>query len=103
MHQGPFRDRPNPLAGKVFAQLDRADPDVQQKMRMGQPNFFLQFDRRGINPFIDRFEVDLPAEGTVRGTVVVVVVEFSVIAGISMLMGSSVPSRHWQIRHQAEC
>ncbi len=56
------------LQEKVFAQLDRATPDVQRQMRMGQPNFFLQFDRRGIDPFTDRFEVDLLAEGTVRGT-----------------------------------
>ena len=56
------------LSEKVFAQLDRADEDVQRRMRLGQPNFFLQFDRRGINPFTDRFEVDLIAEGTVRGT-----------------------------------
>jgi succinate dehydrogenase/fumarate reductase flavoprotein subunit len=56
------------LQEKVFAQLDRANEDVQQKMRRGQPNFFLQFDRQGINPFTDRFEVDLLAEGTVRGT-----------------------------------
>lgn len=56
------------LSEKVFAQLDRADRTVQTQMRLGQPNFFLQFDRRGINPFTDRFEVDLLAEGTVRGT-----------------------------------
>ncbi|WP_330255284.1 FAD-binding protein [Nocardia sp. NBC_00565] len=56
------------LSEKVFAQLDRADETVQAQMRHGQPNFFLQFDRRGINPFTDRFEVDLLAEGTVRGT-----------------------------------
>ncbi|MFE6857222.1 FAD-binding protein [Nocardia sp. NPDC057668] len=56
------------LSEKVFAQLDRADATVQEQMRVGQPNFFLQFDRRGINPFTDRFEVDLLAEGTVRGT-----------------------------------
>ena len=56
------------LSEKVFAQLDRADETVQAQMRLGQPNFFLQFDRRGINPFTDRFEVDLLAEGTVRGT-----------------------------------
>ena len=37
-------------------------------MRLGQPNFFLPFDRRGVNPFTDRFEVTLLAEGTVRGT-----------------------------------
>ncbi len=56
------------LTEKVFAQLDRADASVQEQMRLGQPNFFLQFDRRGIDPFTDRFEVDLLAEGTVRGT-----------------------------------
>ncbi|MGW5437381.1 FAD-binding protein [Nocardia asteroides] len=53
---------------KVFAQLDRADATVQAQMRLGQPNFFLQFDRRGIDPFTQRFEIDLLAEGTVRGT-----------------------------------
>ncbi|MFJ4655267.1 FAD-dependent oxidoreductase [Nocardia sp. NPDC088792] len=56
------------LSEKVFAQLDRADAQVRAQMRRGQPNFFLQFDRRGIDPFTDRFEVDLLAEGTVRGT-----------------------------------
>ncbi|RMI34893.1 FAD-dependent oxidoreductase [Nocardia stercoris] len=56
------------LSEKVFAQLDRADATVAAQMRLGQPNFFLQFDRRGIDPFTDRFEVDLLAEGTVRGT-----------------------------------
>lgn len=56
------------LRERVFAQLDRADAAVQAQMRLGQPNFFLQFDRRGIDPFTDRFEVDLLAEGTVRGT-----------------------------------
>ncbi|AHH20245.1 putative oxidoreductase [Nocardia nova SH22a] len=56
------------LRERVFAQLDRADPDTRERMRRGQPNFFLQFDRRGIDPFRQRFEVDLLAEGTVRGT-----------------------------------
>lgn len=56
------------LREKVFAQLDRADATVRAQMRLGQPNFFLPFDRRGIDPFTDRFEVDLLAEGTVRGT-----------------------------------
>ncbi|MGV9675583.1 FAD-dependent oxidoreductase [Nocardia sp. NPDC003482] len=56
------------LREKVFAQLDRADAGVREQMRLGQPNFFLQFDRRGIDPFTQRFEVDLLAEGTVRGT-----------------------------------
>jgi len=55
---------------KVFAQLDKAknDHDLQKYMRIAQPNFFLQFDRIGINPFENRFEVTLRFEGTVRGT-----------------------------------
>ena len=35
---------------------------------MAQPNFFLSFDRGGINPFTQRFPVTLRLEGTVRGT-----------------------------------
>jgi succinate dehydrogenase/fumarate reductase flavoprotein subunit len=37
-------------------------------MRASQPNFFLPFDRTGIDPFTDRFPVTLRLEGTVRGT-----------------------------------
>ncbi|NMD70935.1 FAD-binding protein [Bacillus sp. DNRA2] len=54
---------------KVYAQLDKAtDPNLQKWMRVAQPNFFLQFDRMGINPFENRFEMTLRLEGTVRGT-----------------------------------
>lgn len=55
---------------KVFAQLDKAkdDPQLREWMRLAQPNFFVQFDRLGINPFDHRFEVGLRLEGTVRGT-----------------------------------
>ena len=35
------------------------DEDTRRQMRLGQPNFFLPFDRRGIDPFTDRFEVTL--------------------------------------------
>jgi succinate dehydrogenase/fumarate reductase flavoprotein subunit len=52
----------------VYACIDRATPPEQRAMRRGQPNFFLVFDRLGINPFTDRFEVTLLLEGTVRGT-----------------------------------
>jgi succinate dehydrogenase/fumarate reductase flavoprotein subunit len=37
-------------------------------MRASQPNFFLPFDRQGIDPFTQRFSVTLRLEGTVRGT-----------------------------------
>lgn len=55
---------------KVYAQLDKAknDEKLQKYMRVAQPNFFVQFDRMGINPFEDRFEITLRLEGTVRGT-----------------------------------
>jgi succinate dehydrogenase/fumarate reductase flavoprotein subunit len=56
------------LSEPVFARLDRATEDEQAAMRKGQPNFFLVFDRLGINPFTDYFEITLLAEGTVRGT-----------------------------------
>lgn len=52
----------------VYARLDRADAEIQAWMRTAQPNFFLSFDRRGINPFTQRFPVTLRLEGTVRGT-----------------------------------
>jgi succinate dehydrogenase/fumarate reductase flavoprotein subunit len=54
--------------GPVYARLDKADGDVQRHMRASQPNFFLPFDRTGIDPFTERFPVTLRLEGTVRGT-----------------------------------
>ncbi|WP_433729979.1 FAD-dependent oxidoreductase [Actinoplanes sp. CA-051413] len=54
--------------GTVLCQIDHATPEQQALMRTGQPNFFLTFDRLGINPFTDKFPVTLLLEGTVRGT-----------------------------------
>ncbi|MGY3604210.1 MULTISPECIES: FAD-dependent oxidoreductase [unclassified Bradyrhizobium] len=56
------------LQGPVYARLDKADETVRRDMRASQPNFFLPFDRTGIDPFTDRFPVTLRLEGTVRGT-----------------------------------
>lgn len=56
------------LRGKVFCQLGKADIPSQQAMRRAQPNFFLTFDRMGIDPFTQKFAVTLLGEGTVRGT-----------------------------------
>jgi succinate dehydrogenase/fumarate reductase flavoprotein subunit len=53
---------------KVYARIDKADPQVRAWMRTAQPNFFLPFDRAGLDPFADRFPVTLRLEGTVRGT-----------------------------------
>ncbi|BEL08426.1 FAD-binding protein [Actinoplanes sichuanensis] len=54
--------------GIVLCQIDQATPEQQEQMRLGQPNFFLPFNRLGIDPFTDRFPVTLLLEGTVRGT-----------------------------------
>ncbi|AEV86506.1 FAD-dependent pyridine nucleotide-disulfide oxidoreductase [Actinoplanes sp. SE50] len=54
--------------GTVLCSIDRADAGQQAQMRIGQPNFFLPFDRLGIDPFTERFPVTLLLEGTVRGT-----------------------------------
>ncbi|BAY10103.1 FAD-dependent oxidoreductase [Calothrix sp. NIES-2098] len=56
------------LTQPVYAILDRATQDMQAHMRKAQPNFFLPFDRAGIDPFSQRFPVTLRLEGTVRGT-----------------------------------
>jgi len=52
----------------VFACVDRADAQIRAWMRTAQPNFFVSFDRRGIDPFTQHFPVTLRLEGTVRGT-----------------------------------
>jgi succinate dehydrogenase/fumarate reductase flavoprotein subunit len=56
------------LSERVFCTLDAAKPEDQAAMRLGQVNFFLPFDRMGIDPFTDRFPITLLLEGTVRGT-----------------------------------
>ena len=71
--EGASGTRRSPIAKalrteKVYCRLDRADESVQQAMRRAQPNFFLTFDRMGINPFTELFAITLLAEGTVRGT-----------------------------------
>jgi hypothetical protein len=63
---------PGPLAkamvhGPVFTRLDKAPKDIRQRIHLVQPNFRLPFDRRGIDPFTDLFEVTLHGEGTIRG------------------------------------
>jgi succinate dehydrogenase/fumarate reductase flavoprotein subunit len=56
------------LTQPVFCQLDRAPEEIRPSLRAAQPNFFLPFDRRGIDPLTQRFPVTLRLEGTVRGT-----------------------------------
>ncbi|MWC30663.1 FAD-dependent oxidoreductase [Paenibacillus sp. MMS18-CY102] len=53
---------------QVYAKLDQASEELKPLLRVAQTNFFLPFDRRGIDPFKDLFPVTLRLEGTVRGT-----------------------------------
>ena len=52
----------------VYARLDHAPAVLHEALRWAQPNFFLPFDKAGIDPFRDVFPVRLVLEGTVRGT-----------------------------------
>ncbi len=56
------------LDGPVLARLELAPPQIQEAMRWAQPNFFLPFDKAGVDPFTELFEVRFVFEGTVRGT-----------------------------------
>jgi succinate dehydrogenase/fumarate reductase flavoprotein subunit len=56
------------LTQPVYSRLDKAEEKLQKWMRSAQPNFFLPFDRMGINPFTELFPITLRLEGTVRGT-----------------------------------
>lgn len=53
---------------RVYAVLDQADEEARRLARGAQPNFFLSFDRIGLDPFTQPFEVTMRLEGTVRGT-----------------------------------
>lgn len=54
--------------GKIYCRLDHAPPEIWDDLRKIQPNFFLPFDKKGINPFLEKFPVIMRLEGTVRGT-----------------------------------
>ena len=56
------------MCSPLFAVLDQATETQQAMMRAGMPNYFMVFDRLGVDPFRQRFEVDVVLEGTVRGT-----------------------------------
>ncbi|HTV19552.1 MAG TPA: FAD-binding protein [Polyangiaceae bacterium] len=56
------------LSQPVYCQLDKATESMRADLRASQPNFFLPFDRAGIDPLTQRFPITLRLEGTVRGT-----------------------------------
>ena len=56
------------LQGPVFCRFDRMPEQVRQWLPTISPNVMLPFDRWGIDPWRDRFEVTLHTDGTIRGT-----------------------------------
>ncbi len=58
------------LKGPVFVKLDKDTelPEQRELLRAMQPNFFAAFDKVGIDPFQQQWEINLLLEGTVRGT-----------------------------------
>ncbi|WP_175650668.1 FAD-dependent oxidoreductase [Pseudomonas sp. Marseille-P9899] len=55
------------LQGPVFCRLDRIPEDIRARLPYVQPNLMLPFDRQGIDPYRDKFQVTLHGEGTIRG------------------------------------
>ncbi|MEJ0028561.1 MAG: FAD-binding protein [Rhizomicrobium sp.] len=55
------------LDGPVFATLARMPAEIRAILPNISPNFLLVFDRAGVDPFTQRFEIALRGEGTVRG------------------------------------
>ncbi len=73
------------LHGPVYAIFDLAPPEARPNMRAQMPNFFMAFDRHGIDPFTQRFEIEYILEGTTRGTGGVRVVDDACWTGIQGL------------------
>ena len=53
--------------GKVFCSLQRLPDDIKARLHTISPNVPLVFDRWGIDPYRDKFEVTLHTDGTIRG------------------------------------
>ncbi|MET4070781.1 succinate dehydrogenase/fumarate reductase flavoprotein subunit [Bradyrhizobium sp. S3.2.6] len=53
--------------GPVYCTLQRLPDDVKARLHTISPNVPLVFDRWGIDPYRDRFEVTLHNDGTIRG------------------------------------
>ncbi|AGT11190.1 FAD-dependent oxidoreductase [Paracoccus aminophilus] len=54
--------------GPVYCQFTQVPRERWPVLRAGQPNLFTQFDRLGIDPFTQKFEVEPMLEGSVRGS-----------------------------------
>jgi succinate dehydrogenase/fumarate reductase flavoprotein subunit len=54
--------------GPLFAVIDRVPPDRLPAVRRAMVNWNVAFEKLGVDPFTQRFEIDFILEGTVRGT-----------------------------------
>lgn len=73
------------LTEPVYCSLHETPEEVRTWMRTIQHNFFLPFDRSGIDPFTQRFQVTLRLEGTVRGTGGIQIIDNSCATSVSGL------------------
>jgi len=53
--------------GPLYCSLHRLPDDIKARLHTISPNVPLVFDRWGIDPYRDRFEVTLHSDGTIRG------------------------------------
>ncbi|MGX1324675.1 succinate dehydrogenase/fumarate reductase flavoprotein subunit [Bradyrhizobium sp. USDA 377] len=53
--------------GSVYCALNRLPDDIKARLHTISPNVPLVFDRWGIDPYRDRFEITLHNDGTIRG------------------------------------
>ncbi|HEY9662881.1 MAG TPA: FAD-binding protein, partial [Allocoleopsis sp.] len=73
------------LTQPVYCTLSDTPLEVREWMRTIQHNFFLPFDRAGIDPFTQKFAVTLRLEGTVRGTGGIRINDFTCATSVSGL------------------
>ncbi|MBO9609775.1 MAG: FAD-binding protein [Paenibacillaceae bacterium] len=66
----------------VYCRLDKVPEKAKPLLRYSQSNFFLPFERFGIDPFTQLFPVTLRFEGTVRGTGGINLVDASCATGV---------------------
>lgn len=52
----------------VYASIDKVTEEMKPWLPKAQPNFFIPFQRKNIDPFKDKFQITMRFEGTVRGT-----------------------------------
>lgn len=73
------------MQGPVYARLDLANDWLRDALRRGQPNCFAPYDRMRLDPFADRFRIEMKYEGTIRGTGGIRIVSAECATGVAGL------------------